>query len=353
MPDRIAVSGVEFVEFAATTETAPALVRFFHGMGFRQGRPPRLQGRDPLPPGRHQPRRQHRARGLRPLRLPDPRRRRLRHRPPRRGRRRHRRARRRPRRPDSSSSRIGPGELAIPAIRGVGGAVMHFLDQSPALARVWETEFVPAEDDVPVADTGLLAVDHLAQTMPYDEMLSWLLFYTTIFRTREGADRRHHRPLGRRPQPGDRERRRLAAPDAQRRREHPHLRRPLHRRVVRLRRPAPRLRHAATSSPPPPPSPPTASRRWRSRRTTSTTSRPASASTPTSPTGCRPRTSSTTATSTASISSSTARTSARASSSRSSSAAAATAATAPRTPRSASPPRSATCARRACRGPDR
>ena len=34
IPDRIAVSGVEFVEFAATTETAPALVRFFHGMGF-------------------------------------------------------------------------------------------------------------------------------------------------------------------------------------------------------------------------------------------------------------------------------------------------------------------------------
>ena len=36
MPDRIAVSGVEFVEFAATPETAPALVRFFHGMGFRK-----------------------------------------------------------------------------------------------------------------------------------------------------------------------------------------------------------------------------------------------------------------------------------------------------------------------------
>ena len=71
--------------------------------------------------------------------------------------------------------------------------------------------------------------------MPYDEMLSWVLFYTTIFRTREGADRRHHRSLGRRPQPGDRERRRLPAPDAQRRREPPHLRRPLHRRVVRLR----------------------------------------------------------------------------------------------------------------------
>ena len=82
-------------------------------------------------------------------------------------------------------SRIGPGELAIPAIRGVGGAIMHFLDQGPALSRVWETEFVPAADEVPVADAGLLGIDHLAQTMPHDEMLSWLLFYTSIFRAQK------------------------------------------------------------------------------------------------------------------------------------------------------------------------
>ena len=35
---------------------------------------------------------------------------------------------------------------------------------------------------MPVADAGLVAIDHVAQTMPYDEMLSWLLFYTSIFR---------------------------------------------------------------------------------------------------------------------------------------------------------------------------
>jgi 4-hydroxyphenylpyruvate dioxygenase len=32
-------------------------------------------------------------------------------------------------------------------------------------------------------DAGLARVDHVAQTMNYEEMLSWVLFYTSIFRT--------------------------------------------------------------------------------------------------------------------------------------------------------------------------
>lgn len=74
----------------------------------------------------------------------------------------------------------GPGELAIPAIRGVGGGVIYFIDRN--LATVWDVEF-EADPDVPAADAGLLAIDHLAQTMNYEEMLTWLLFYTSIFRT--------------------------------------------------------------------------------------------------------------------------------------------------------------------------
>lgn len=184
IPDRVAVSGIEFVEFAATPETAPSLVRFFHGLGFRKA-------------GRHVSKdvTLYRQGGINLVVNTEP---------------------------EGFAhaawlthgigvcdvgfrvgnaaatveraaalgaqlfeSRIGPGELAIPAIRGVGGAVMHFLDQSPALSRVWETEFVAADDEVPVADARLVAVDHLGQTMPYDEMLSWTLFYTTIFATRK------------------------------------------------------------------------------------------------------------------------------------------------------------------------
>jgi 4-hydroxyphenylpyruvate dioxygenase len=78
--------------------------------------------------------------------------------------------------------RRGPGQLAIPAIRGVGGGVLYFVDD--ALAEVWDVEFEP----IPGADTagaGLTRLDHVAQTMQFEEMLTWLLFYTAIFRTRK------------------------------------------------------------------------------------------------------------------------------------------------------------------------
>ncbi|MEZ5866023.1 MAG: VOC family protein [Geminicoccaceae bacterium] len=76
----------------------------------------------------------------------------------------------------------GAGELAIPAIRGVGGGVIYFIDSESDLSRVWEIEFVPVGRPAS-PDAGLTRVDHVAQTMNYEEMLTWLLFYTSIFRT--------------------------------------------------------------------------------------------------------------------------------------------------------------------------
>ncbi len=70
---------------------------------------------------------------------------------------------------------VGPGELEIPAIHGVGGSLLYFLDQA---GKNWDTDFEPIASDA-TAD-ALVAVDHIAQSMPYDEMLSWLLFYTGI-----------------------------------------------------------------------------------------------------------------------------------------------------------------------------
>jgi len=78
---------------------------------------------------------------------------------------------------------VAEGELAIPAIRGVGGGVIYFIDERSELARVWETEFVAAEDAMPAIGAGLSHFDHVAQTMSYDQMLTWVLFYTSIFAT--------------------------------------------------------------------------------------------------------------------------------------------------------------------------
>ena len=79
----------------------------------------------------------------------------------------------------------GPGELKIPAIRGVGGGVMHFIDDKTELSRVWEIEFKPVADEAAESGVGLTRIDHLAQTMNYEEMLTWMLFYTAIFDTRK------------------------------------------------------------------------------------------------------------------------------------------------------------------------
>ncbi|WP_299897055.1 sugar phosphate isomerase/epimerase and 4-hydroxyphenylpyruvate domain-containing protein [uncultured Ruegeria sp.] len=75
---------------------------------------------------------------------------------------------------------VGPGELEIPAIRSVGGSVMHFIDDESGLSDVWSVEFTKAVSE-PVVGAGLRVVDHVAETMNYDEMLSWSLFYTSIF----------------------------------------------------------------------------------------------------------------------------------------------------------------------------
>jgi 4-hydroxyphenylpyruvate dioxygenase len=73
---------------------------------------------------------------------------------------------------------IGPGELDIPAVRGLGGSLVYFVDGTSSLGRWSEVDFVPTQEDG--TDAGLLEVDHISQTMQYEEMLTWLLFYTSL-----------------------------------------------------------------------------------------------------------------------------------------------------------------------------
>jgi 4-hydroxyphenylpyruvate dioxygenase len=73
---------------------------------------------------------------------------------------------------------VAPGELDIPAVRGVGGSLVYFLDEAGPLARVWDIEF--ADTGEREEGAGLTRVDHIAQSMHYEEMLSWVLFYTSL-----------------------------------------------------------------------------------------------------------------------------------------------------------------------------
>jgi 3-dehydroshikimate dehydratase len=78
---------------------------------------------------------------------------------------------------------VGPGELDIPAVRGVGGSLVYLLDQTSELGRVWEIEF--ADTGERANDAGLSSVDHISQSMQYEEMLTWLLFYSSLLDVRK------------------------------------------------------------------------------------------------------------------------------------------------------------------------
>jgi 4-hydroxyphenylpyruvate dioxygenase len=73
---------------------------------------------------------------------------------------------------------VGPGELEIPAVRGLGGSLVYFIDPKSELGKVWDIEFEKLA--APGPDAGLTTIDHISQSMHYEEMLTWLLFYTSL-----------------------------------------------------------------------------------------------------------------------------------------------------------------------------
>ena len=78
---------------------------------------------------------------------------------------------------------VGPGELNIPAVRGLGGSLLYFIDHGSGLDRLWDVDFEPVAADA--AGAGLVTVDHVSQSMHYEEMLTWLLFYTSLLDVRK------------------------------------------------------------------------------------------------------------------------------------------------------------------------
>ncbi|RDJ06774.1 bifunctional sugar phosphate isomerase/epimerase/4-hydroxyphenylpyruvate dioxygenase family protein [Rhizobium grahamii] len=79
---------------------------------------------------------------------------------------------------------VADGELQIPAIRGVGGGLIYLIDHKSPLGQFSNIDF-EAVDGEDAGDAGLKRIDHIAQTLAYDEMLTWLLFYTAIFETKK------------------------------------------------------------------------------------------------------------------------------------------------------------------------
>jgi 4-hydroxyphenylpyruvate dioxygenase len=61
---------------------------------------------------------------------------------------------------------------------------------------VWEREFETAPGTGRTAGAGLLRVDHVTETMQYEEMLSWLLYYLSLFDLAKAPSVQIADPLG-------------------------------------------------------------------------------------------------------------------------------------------------------------
>jgi 4-hydroxyphenylpyruvate dioxygenase len=71
--------------------------------------------------------------------------------------------------------RIGPGEALIPAVGGVEGSLVYFIDES---ATPWRDDFEAIAGGP--SPSALRRVDHLSNVVRRNEFLTWSLFYKTI-----------------------------------------------------------------------------------------------------------------------------------------------------------------------------
>ncbi len=78
---------------------------------------------------------------------------------------------------------VGPEEFEIPAIRGIGGSLIYFVDRYGEQS-IYDADFV-ALDHVERREVGLLRIDHLTHNVHRGRMDEWANFYRRLFSFRE------------------------------------------------------------------------------------------------------------------------------------------------------------------------
>ncbi|MEG3150240.1 4-hydroxyphenylpyruvate dioxygenase [Sphingomonas sp. ZT3P38] len=81
--------------------------------------------------------------------------------------------------------KVGPAELNIPAIEGIGGANLYLVDRRGA-ATIYDIDFEPVEGASPDQHTvGLHTLDHLTHNLQRGRMDYWANYYESIFNFRQ------------------------------------------------------------------------------------------------------------------------------------------------------------------------
>jgi 4-hydroxyphenylpyruvate dioxygenase len=82
---------------------------------------------------------------------------------------------------------VGPMELNIPAIEGIGGSNLYLVDRYGA-QEIYDVDFVPipgADQAMARDSVGLTYLDHLTHNVHRGQMAKWAEFYERIFNFRE------------------------------------------------------------------------------------------------------------------------------------------------------------------------
>ncbi len=82
-------------------------------------------------------------------------------------------------------AQVGPMELNIPAIRGIGNSLIYLIDRYGQNS-IYDVDFIPLTDAPKRPHgAGLSDIDHLTHNVPKGRMLQWVHFYERLFNFRE------------------------------------------------------------------------------------------------------------------------------------------------------------------------
>jgi 4-hydroxyphenylpyruvate dioxygenase len=84
------------------------------------------------------------------------------------------------------SGKVGPMELNIPAIEGIGGSLLYLVDRYGPAGSIYDVDFdyLPGTERHPHG-AGLTYIDHLTHNVFQGQMDTWANFYTRLFNFRE------------------------------------------------------------------------------------------------------------------------------------------------------------------------
>lgn len=83
-------------------------------------------------------------------------------------------------------NRVGPMELNIPAIEGIGGSLIYLVDRYGAKGSIYDVDFVALEGaEAADAGAGLTYIDHLTHNVHRGRMDTWAGFYEKLFNFKE------------------------------------------------------------------------------------------------------------------------------------------------------------------------